>query len=349
MRPEYITVNRSDPEFLPLLVGEFSEEKFAKPIRTFGLKTEREKVTFQILPKKKLRLGKALFSWLSLPRQVYFVAPIASTIAFLSFQGVSLSFRDVGLTICGLVCFVLSLTLYSDYNDYVMGVDRGNENNFNRPLLVGEIRPFQALLLAKVFLGLAVISGLWMAILRPYVMLFAGIAFAISFFVFSGFKNQKMKSLSGLAYFFLSGPLLVLGLQYLFARELSFPFLLLGGLYGLCGLKADFCKNMRDIFFNGQAKVRHLTNRLGFDKAKVFYSFLSMLQFSFWALLLNFVNPSIVFPVLFLTLVFEIYINNLILKAPSFLSSRMTQALEVQRLQILAESGVFITLLHFYQ
>lgn len=345
MKPEYVTVHRSDPEFFPLLVGSFSEEKFAKPVRTFGLKTEREKVTFQILPKQKLRLGRALFSWLSLPRQVYFFAPLLTLACFLLTSEPGLSVLHLLATVFGLLCFVISLTLYSDYNDYVMGVDRVNENNFSRPLLVGEIRPYQALLLAKAFLGLALLCALAMAVYRPLTILFSLLAFAISFIVFSGFQNQKMKSQSGWAHFLLSGPLLSLGLQYVFLQKITGEYCLLGCILGLYGYKADFCKNMRDIFFNGQARVLHLTNRLGFDRSKLFYSLLSFLQMGLWSLLLFYFSPQFVVPVLLLVLIFEIYVNNRIYYAPSFLSSRIAQALEIQRLQIIAECGVFMTLL----
>src|SRR5690606_5023667 len=112
-----------------------------------------ETVTFKIIEKNSLSLVGALAQWYSLARNIYLIFPILGGISYLT-AAYGVGELDLILSsVLGLQTFLMSLTLYNDYSDYINGVDRVNDYSSKKPLIQGLVRPYQAKQLALVLLG----------------------------------------------------------------------------------------------------------------------------------------------------------------------------------------------------
>lgn len=341
---QFVTVERTDKQFWPLLTGTFSKTHFAQPVRNIQVNSANETVTFKLIEKPSASLGQALVHWYSAARNMYLVFPILGGLSFLSFlHGPSSLF----LILISLVClqfFLMAITLYSDYSDYINGIDRVNEHSSQKPLLQGVVRPYQAKQLALSFLLISFAFAMVCFYLRPYTVLFAVLALLLGMSLSSSYMGRHFKGVSIFATFLLAGPLLVLGYEYLLYEEMTLPSILLGGLFGLHALKYDFCKQVRDIYYNSKAKVATLPTFFGFEKSKLVYSFFSIVHIGVLFVFANILSLKEIYLIVIVALCFELYINNLVYSAPSFLSSNISTCMSMQKLHYSLENSLFVFL-----
>ena len=342
---QFVTVNRNDSQFWPMLTGKFSKTHFAQPIRTLYVKSKNEQVTFKIIERSQSSLLTALVQWYSLARNIYLVFPIMGGLALLFARYGALQWDLVAASVVCLQLFLMALTLYSDYHDYINGIDRINEHNFKKPLLKGIIRPYQAVQLAGAFLGLSLVLAAYLFWQQPMTLFFAAAAFAISYLFSSSIFGQKFKGYTSLMSFFLAGPLLILGLEYLLFSQLSFVSIVMGLIYGLHALKYDYCKQLRDIFYNSKAQVVTFSTSLGFEKSKYAYSLISLTHLVFVWSLARVIDEPMLYLLLIVGVGFEIYINRLLYGAASFLSANVTQCMDLQKLHFTIENFLLICIL----
>ena len=276
---------------------------------------------------------------------MYLTFPILGALALLVARFGPLRWDLVVVAVLSLEFFLMALTLYSDYHDYVNGIDRINEHNLTKPLVLGLMRPFQALQLAKVFLTFSFLSALYLFAQQPLVIVFAGVAFGLTYLFASSVFGQRFKGLSSIMSFFLSGPLLVLGLEFLLFKELSLISGVIGFVFGLHAFKYGYVKQIRDIFYNSKAKIRTLSTTVGFEKSKALYGLFTMIHLASLSLFVILYGKPIFWSLVIVSLSFEFYINRLLHNAASFLSSNVTQCLDLQKLHFTIEIFVMIFLL----
>ncbi len=339
---EFITIAKTDEQFWPLLTGRFSKTQFAQPVQNLYVNSPHETVTFKIIDKKSFTLFEALSAWYSLARNIFLVFPVVTGFAFFIFQMGSLDLFLVLSSFLGLQFFLMALTLYNDYRDYISGVDRVNGSGSKKPLMTGLIRAYQARQLALVFMVLSVVASSFCFWMKPSSLVFALVAFLLGLSLTSSFLLKTMKSLSLVATFFLAGPLLISGFEFLLFDKVSLSSILLGGLFGLHALKYDYSKQVRDIYFNSKAQLKTIPTILGFERAKLIYILLSIAHVF---MLSGFAQESGLKEIWFLVIValfFETYINRFIFTAPSFLSSQISYALSLQKLHYTMECGLLV-------
>ena len=341
---QFVTLSKDDSRFWPMLTGRFSKTHFAQPIKTLYVQSQDEQVTFKIVEKSQGSLLSSLGHWYSLARNIYLFFPIFGGLALFFSQHGFLRWDLAAGAFVSLQFFLLALTLYSDFHDYINGIDRINEHNFKKPLLRGLIRPYQVLDLAKVFLALAIVSSVYLFLHRPMAVMFAGAAFLISYLFSSSVFGQKFKGLTSVMSFLLAGPLLLLGLEYLMFAQLSELSALVGLIFGLHALKYDFCKQLRDVYYHSKARIRTLSTRIGFEKSKAMYSLLSLLHIGLLGVLVERSGNRYLIILALVAFAFEIYINRLLFKAPSFLSANINQCMGLQKLHYSVENLIFMFL-----
>ena len=284
----------------------------------------------------------ALTQWYSLARNIYLVFPIIGGISYLTFvYGVG-SLDLIVSSFLALQTFLMSLTLYNDYSDYVSGVDRVNEYSSQKPLVQGLMRPYQAKQLSILLLSLAVVLSVYCFVQRPYALVFALLALGVGFFFSSPLINNRYKGLSVVMTFILAGPLLVVGYEYLLFEKLTFASALLGFIFGLHALKYDFCKQVRDIYYSSKAKVHTVSNYVGFEKSKWLYLFLSLMHLSALCLFAFAVEKLELLTLAIVALCFEAYINKLFFGAHSFLSSSIGYCMGLQKLHYTMENCLIV-------
>ena len=333
-----VTVSKTDQDFGPLLDGSFSRTHYAQPIKNLYVSSSDETVTFKIIEKAKPTLWQALCQWYSLARNIYLVFPILGGVSLLTYQYGIASWGIILFSVASLQMFLMSLTLYNDYVDYIRGLDRLNENNRHKPIIQGLIRPYQARQLSFVFLIISLVFAVACFVYRPGTLMFAGMAFLLGGLLLSPVIHKQYKGISIFAIFILAGPLLVLGYEYLLFGRLSWNSVILGFIFGGHAVKYDFCKQIRDIYYNSKANVVTAPTLLGFEKSKFFYLLLSISHVLTLAFFAYRMNVQGLYALVFVAVPLEVYINYLLLSSPSFLSSNVRICLSLQKLHFTIEN-----------
>lgn len=325
-----------------MLTGRFSKTQFAQPVRNLSVNSIDETVTFKIVEKHTLSLMQALFQWYSLSRNIYLVFPILGGLSYLmATYGVPNSFLFLSSLLC-LQFFLLGLTLYNDYSDYVSGIDRINEYNTQKPLVLGLVRPYQARQLALLFFALSLASALYCFWIKPMTVFLAAMAFILGLSLSATVVSRKFKGVSLIATFLMGGPLLILGFEYLFYDQMTWASAFLGAVFGYHALKYDFSKQVRDIYYSSRAKVVTLSTLFGFERSKLLYTLMSVLHVaSLSAFAWQSQVPEVTM-IIVVSLCFEAYINSLFYGAASFLSSNISYCLSLQKLHYTIESCLLV-------
>ena len=338
----FVTVSRKDNEFWSLLTGRFSKTHFAKPVKNLYVNSSEETVTFKIVEREQLSLWKSLYQWYSLARNIYLLFPILGGVSFLSYQYGKVPLDILCFSGLSLQSFLMAITLFNDYHDYIHGVDRVSENSSKKPLVQGLIRPYQAHQLAYVFLGVSSLLAGYCFVYNPMSLIFAAVAFVIASLTALPIVSKKYKGLSSFMSFTLAGPLLVLGYEYLFFQTLSLNSTLLGFVFGLHALKYDFCKQVQNIFYSSKAQLVTVSGFLGFERSKYLYSFLSLSHIALLTLFVSFSGQMNMSILIIVALGFEFYINRLFLRASSFLSSDLENCIGLQKLHYCIEGSLIM-------
>lgn len=339
---QLITISRDDKQFWPMLTGRFSKTHFAQPVKNLYVNSADETVTFKIIEKNSLSLTGALAQWYSLARNIYLIFPILGGISYLTATYGVGELDLIISSVLGLQTFLMSLTLYNDYSDYINGVDRVNDYSSKKPLIQGLVRPYQAQQLAVVLLGASVLFSLYCFIQRPMTLVFALLALGIGFFFSSPIINKKYKGLSVVMTFILAGPLLVTGYEYLLFEQFSWASVTLGFVFGLHALKYDFCKQVRDIYYSSKAHVYTVSNYVGFERSKWIYTLLSITHLVALSFFAYTVDRLDLYALVVVGICFEAYINHLFIGAHSFLSSNIGYCLGLQKLHYTMENCLLV-------
>jgi len=327
-----------------MLTGKFSKTQFAQPVRNLSVNSFEETVTFKIIEKNSLSLAGALSQWYSLSRNIYLVFPIVGGLSYLA---ATYGVPDLALFLSSTLClqfFMLGLTLYNDYSDYVNGIDRINEYSSKKPLVMGLVRPYQARQLAVAFFALSFLTAGYCFFMKPMTLILAGVVFFFGLSLSSTFVSRRYKGVSLIATFLMGGPLLILGFEYLFYDRVTVASALLGGVFGYHALKYDFSKQVRDIYYSSKAKVVTLSTLFGFERSKFLYSLMSVFHLGVLGAFAWESGVSEVAMIFVVSLCFEVYINSMFYNAPSFLSSSISTCLSLQKLHFTIESSLFVFL-----
>lgn len=285
---------------------------------------------------------QALVQWYSLSRNIYLIFPIVGGLSYL--MG-TYGAPDLPLLISSILClqfFLLGLTLYNDYSDYVTGIDRINEYSSQKPLVLGLVRPYQARQLGVAFFGISFLTAIYCFYVKPLTLVLALVALILGLSLSATFVSRKFKGVSLIATFLMGGPLLVLGFEYLFYDQITWAAGLLGAVFGYHALKYDFSKQVRDIFYSSKARVVTLSTLFGFERSKFLYSLMSVLHLAVLAAFAWQSQRPEVLMILLVSLCFEIYINSLFFGAASFLSSNISDCLSLQKLHFTIESSLIV-------
>ena len=339
---EFITLSRKNKRFWLVLTGRFSKTHFAQPIRNLNVNSSNETVTFKIVERNSTSLPGALKQWYSLPRNIYLTFPVIVGLSFLFYRYGGASYELIFFSVISLEFFFMALILYNDYSDYVNGIDRVNEYNVGKPLVHGFIRPYQAYHLAVIFFFFSFLFGSYCFLKKPLIVILVLWVLIVGFAFTSRSFNRRYKGLNLFNTFWMTGPLLVLGYEFLLYDRFSLTSAFLGGIFGYHALKYDFCRQIRDIYYNSRARITTLPNLLGFERSKFFYSFLSFGHILILVFFAFMISQREIILLIVVSLCFEIYVNQCLYRANSFLSSQINDCLSLQKLHYTIESGLLV-------
>jgi 1,4-dihydroxy-2-naphthoate polyprenyltransferase len=270
----YVTVDRKSADCKKYLSGHFSDTAVALPVPVLDGAQLSSTITFQVLNNDEVvkpNLATILFRLFRLDLISFTVLPTL-IVWLLSNEQVNHMQQWVLLIS---VFFLHGATFaFNDYFDHMQGRDHVSEQTGSRLIQNGVLRAHQVLKAAWCLWALAFIGGIYLAYYNPGILIFAALGAALgamgSMYQFFGLKSIGF---SDIALILALGPLLTLGAQYALTESVSFPFLVMGVIYGLLALVYSQSKNLATTMLDHQAGIRTISVRLGFDKAKVFLMF----------------------------------------------------------------------------
>ena len=282
------TLKKNESDFKKYLMGTFSANEVALPVKTLNVGTINETVTFEIVEKKTItRPGLFLFlekliklrSYLLILVPMFFVAfknylddRFFDPVSFLS-ASVSMLFLYGGLN------------LRNDLNDHLSGFDRVIESTESKPLIKGWVTGLQVSVISW-FLFL--ISGLISIPVFVFqseerrVFAVTALLFLIGqFFKKNSYKNQR---LGEVILFLLMGPGLSCGYQVALGSGIDTEVLFFGVLWGLVVLFLIHLNNFSNLLSSSKAGIQNTMNKMGFDTSKKFLIFWLMAINILWVM-----------------------------------------------------------------
>jgi 1,4-dihydroxy-2-naphthoate octaprenyltransferase len=291
---EFITVERSHPQFKDYLSGEFSSEYRALPVRSLNIDRASEKVTFQIvkvgdLDKPSLPLVLAQIFRLDLLTLT--LTPAATVAALLANQLTEPHL--IFLTLLSLAFLHGAAFSRNDFVDHMRGIDRLNEKGGSRVIQKGWLR---AITVQRLYWGLLVIATLLAAPVLTRMPELIFLAIAVAGLGVLGYSKLRWGSghwmFGDLAVFLCLGPMLALGMSWVVAREVSGFMTWVGVYFGLLSLAYLEIRHTISNVVDDEAGLATLPVRWGFDRAKLVIVGLLVAAAVLAAYLISIVQPG---------------------------------------------------------
>lgn len=265
-----ITLERSHPDFQRHLRGRLADGMRAVPEATLNPHTDRESVTFRLIPVKDLDRPSLLTVWIKALRLQSL--PRAFVPALMVFAGGAraggLDPDVTWLVLLGLFFLHTALVLRNDILDHLSGADRVRPDRGSRALQKGWLTVDQMELASS----LAVVGAIFCAL--PLIWLFPavlGVAVVTAIIAGIGFFHKRLsfKDLwaGEVSLFLLSGPLLVWGALSATGGALDERSLTWSCLWGLWVLLPTHALNFESMVADRKSGRHSLVALWGFDRS----------------------------------------------------------------------------------
>lgn len=269
---EIRTLGRSHPDFEKYLLGTFSSTERAVPLRSLNLRSEKEAVSFRILPLSQIRRPAWLTVWLKALRPRVFLTvlfPVLLVVvpALSAASGVDPLMALV--SVLGVLFAFSALILRNDFQDHLSGLDRLHPDRGSRAIQNGWL-PARTIGWASMgFAAVAILIAGFVFWIRPQTAMVLVPAAALAWGAFF-LRSRSFKDLPAgeLLVAVLGGPCLVAGLQLAILGSIQGPTLAAGFLWGWLFLFPVHLKNFEHLLIEGQARVPSLIARAGFDRGQ---------------------------------------------------------------------------------
>lgn len=270
MASDFLTLEKSDPQFSQYIDGRFSQNTRALPEKSFGTGTQ-ERITFRLVPigeiekPNKLKIiGLALRpNFLTLT-----LAPVLVATLYLMSQGQTPHWQTVALSLLALMFFHFSVFLFNDYYDHVNGQDRTNPKRGSQIIQKGWEPAYRIKQWAWLNLSLGVAVGSYLAISSSQLLFFVGGIALLTVLLFPWLRDLKTGPFAELLIFLCFGPLLVAGYLTAIQIPIRWPLMIMGGVYGALAVICVHMKYLENLFHESMSGSRHLLARIGLDKGK---------------------------------------------------------------------------------
>lgn len=270
---DVVTLSKSSPEFESYLLGTFSKDKRALPVRTLNANSSQETVTFEIRPVSEIERPPLPVLLLYLLKVRAFILVLFPMYLILVKNTADKTIHDaivVVLSTFGILFTYIAVNLRNDFTDHMKGLDRINPKAGSRVIQRGWMTAAQVKSWANVFVTLALLAAALVIIAFPVVVgvviltLLVGIW--AQFLKKGSFKYQRGGEIF---VFLLLGPLLTTGYHISIAGSWDLESLFLGVIWGWLVVFLQHIKNFEFIMINSQAGFHNTVTWLGFDKARL--------------------------------------------------------------------------------
>lgn len=232
MKPEFVTLAKSDPEFTQYLMGTFSKTHRAIPVETYHGSTQREKVTFRIVDRSQVEAPYWLMAYIWSCRPGLLGLTLGPAIAVWLARGES-AWPVVG--VCSLIALFFlhtSVFLVNDVQDHLQGADRVNHQRGSQVIQKGWVRAVDMKRWALAHLVLAVLFAIPAFYFAGWPLVMLCLVASSLIFLFAK-KIGLRQGLCDLMIFLLFGPLLTIGMGLATSGRAGIADIILGSAFGL--------------------------------------------------------------------------------------------------------------------
>lgn len=270
---DVVTLAKSSPEFESYLLGTFSKDHRALPVRTLNVNSWQETVTFEIKPVRDIQRPGKFILLLNLLKVRAFILVLFPMYLILVKNTADKTILDpvvVVLSTFGILCAYIAVNLRNDFTDHMKGIDRINPRAGSRVIQKGWMTAAQVKAWANFFVALAMGAALLVVLAFPRVLGIVLLTLLVGvwaqFLKKGSFKYQR----GGEVFMFLLlGPFLTTGYHISIAGAWDMESLVLGVLWGWLVVFLQHIKNFEFIMINSQAGFHNTVTWLGFDRAKL--------------------------------------------------------------------------------
>lgn len=269
---DLLTISRSSPEYNSYLLGTFSREKKAKPIQSLNLNSERESVTFEIVPNSEIQRPawpQFVYQWLRMSRLIWVLFPFLFLL--LNVEGPVFDSDILIFGILSLVFLTWSLHLSNDFSDHMIGLDRVSLSSGSRAIQKGWVTARTTQIWSWIFAGLALVLGAIISWGIPKLFLLISI---VGFILYLSHFNKKMffknRLWGGWLQGLLIGPCLAIGVEIILKNQVTWTGLAFGLVWGVMVLFVLFLNEYEALVSAYQAGMKTWMGLLGFDRGRQF-------------------------------------------------------------------------------
>lgn len=296
----YVTLKKSDADFLKYMWGTFSGTERALPIESLNPGTAQESITFEIKNLKEIKRPSDLFIFSCLIKWNYFFLLFIP----LFYVGVkNYVFQRIfdptsfGLAAAASLFLFAGLNIRNDVIDHVSGFDRIIKTAGKKPLLLGWTTADSANHISWILCVIAIALAVPVCIRQHEAVRVVGITLGL--FLAGNFLNKnnyKFNHFSEFVLFLILGPALCSGYQVAMGSGVDTEILIFGTVWGVAVLFLLYIVQFSNLFETSQAGIKNTLTQMGFDRSKIFlmswwsffillwtvYHFLYASQFWLW-------------------------------------------------------------------
>lgn len=287
---EFITLEKGHESFSAHLLGTFSKEKRALPVKSFHANTDVERITFRLVDKEKIQKPSTVEVVAQLFRVELLgltLMPLAVTLILLWNSSVEVNWFLAGLALLVATFFHGAAFSYNDYIDHIKGIDRVGVHSGSRVIQEAWLTAHQV---HRISLGLMAFGGvlsLPIIYLKPLpaIGVAVGVMLGVLGYSFAG-RGFRARGLGPTLISLCLGPLLTCGVSMAAANVVPMSVVYLGFYFGFLAALYLQLRHFERIMADDELKIKTLISRLGFDKSKKFILLqLSLVNFFFGALI----------------------------------------------------------------
>ena len=269
-----ITLERSHPDFEKFILGTFSNQFRAIPVKSLNVNTKQEQVTFEIQEAAQIKTPSFFKRGMTIVKAKNFVLVLFPLFLVLVKNILDETLVDIFLAILSGLSAIsahVAVNLMNDVQDHIRGLDRILPLAGSRALQKGWTTAQVLKRAALFYLLLAVALGV------PSVYFFPEILWTILPLAVVGLvgllsyqAGLKYRAWSEWVVFLMLGPLLTTGFQLSFGGGFDLEVVFLGVLTGWFSVFLLHLKNWDQLVVNSQAGFNNSVSRFGFEKSKIF-------------------------------------------------------------------------------
>lgn len=277
---EFVTVKKSDPQFSKYILGSFSKQKRAIPVKYFLADKKLESVTFEVQdvkPKGPLTILKTLINLIRWPLLTLTLSPTLFVALMLRDSHPRDTYEYL-LAFGALMLFHSSLFAWNDFRDHINGWDIIRNTAGTRTIQQGLLSAYQVRAFAWACLTLSLVLAMPLILSKWAILVFALAAFSLAGLttLVKGFPKLKIL-VDQVALFYCFGPLLIFGTKYFLTDELilkNLPlFAFVAFFMGFSACLYIQSRQFSNLMNDDRSDNKTLAVFLGFDRMKNFLVF----------------------------------------------------------------------------